>query len=224
MIAECCLRVRARALPAVLAFALAATAPAAAGEAQDRLFALGMLDAVPTGARLVYSHERATAAPAEALAPLPDGSVAIALAAGPEGRTAVVTLRDGTVARSLDPLSASGGHPLLLVFLETAVRSVAAATGGSPFYIRNRLRQALAEQDDRAPLDLAAGGPGERLTFRPFAGDANLARLGSFAELTLTADLADGAPGRLARLEIAAGPPEAPALREIMEFDRMEED
>jgi hypothetical protein len=206
----------------LLALALAAAAPAGAGEAQDRLFATGMLDAVPTGARLVYAHARATDAPAETLAPITDGSVAIALAAVPEGRAALVTLRDGAASRALDPLSASGGHPLLLVFLETTVRSVAAATGGSPFYIRNRLREALAEQDERAPVELDAG-PGERLTFRPFAGDPNLARLGAFAGLTLTVDLAEAAPGRLARLEVAAGPPEAPALRETMEFDRMEE-
>ena len=36
---------------------------------------------------------------------------------------------------------------MLLYFLEATVRDMARATGGSPFYIRNRMREALAAAD-----------------------------------------------------------------------------
>ncbi|NHW87951.1 hypothetical protein, partial [Escherichia coli] len=39
--------------------------------------------------------------------------------------------------------AASGGDPVLLWFLENTVRSMATITKGSPFYIRNRMREAL---------------------------------------------------------------------------------
>ena len=34
-------------------------------------------------------------------------------------------------------------HPILLFFLENVVRSMATQTGGSPYYIRNRIRDSL---------------------------------------------------------------------------------
>ena len=41
----------------------------------------------------------------------------------------------------------ASANPLLLYFLETTVRAMAEATGGSPYYIRNRIREALVAAD-----------------------------------------------------------------------------
>ncbi len=71
-------------------------------------------------------------------------------------------------------------NPLLLYFLETTVRATAEATGGSPYYIRNRIREALVA------ADLGAGeGAAREVTLTPFAGDPNRAKMGAFADLTL---------------------------------------
>ena len=60
-------------------------------------------------------------------------------------------------------------NPLLLYFLETTVRVTAEATGGSPYYIRNRIREALIAADGGA--EEAEGG--RAVTLTPFAADPN---------------------------------------------------
>ena len=117
----------------------------AAGEAQDRLFAVGVLDGVATGERLVFTHVRAGSFDTALLPAIPDGEIEVAIAPAEAGRReARVTLREDGQQRGLAAFPAGAGHPLLLVFLETTARNVAALTGGSPFYIRNRMREALA--------------------------------------------------------------------------------
>ena len=79
------------AAPLLLGLALAA--PAAAGEAQDRLFAVGVLDAVPTGGRLVFAHERAGSFDAARLPKIEDGAIELAVVADENGgREAELTL------------------------------------------------------------------------------------------------------------------------------------
>jgi hypothetical protein len=213
---------------AALVLALALAAPAVAGEAQDRLFAVGLLEAVPTGAHLVYSHSRGGSYDTARLPAIAEGEVEVVIAEGERGRTAELTLREGGETRSQLALPADGGSPVLLLFLETGVRSVAALTGGSPFYIRNRMREALARQDRREPAEVEIAGrtvAGERVAFRPFENDPNRERMGALADLELSVVVAAGIPGRFARLELAAGagPDGEPLFSEAMAFERMEE-
>jgi hypothetical protein len=88
-------------------------------------------------------------------------------------------------------------NPLLLYFLETTVRVMAEATGGSPYYIRNRIRDALVASD----LGVAAGAARE-VVLMPFAADPNGAKMGVFGDLSLRLRFDPGAPGRL--LELSA--------------------
>lgn len=118
---------------------------------------------------------------------------------------------DGAGGRTLRLVRVSGGeptpvgsfptgvaNPLLLYFLETTVRATAEATGGSPYYIRNRIREALVASDlGEAP----AAGP-HSVTLAPFAGDPNRAKLGAFADLTLRIAFDPAEPGRI--LELSA--------------------
>jgi hypothetical protein len=209
---------------AVLLAAFLLATPAAGGEAQDRLFAPGALDAVPAGAHLVFSHTRTGSFDTARLPAIPDGALDLGMA--PDARAAEITLTEGGEVRSRATLPAE--NPVLLVFLETSLRSMAALTGGSPFYIRNRMREALAQQDAREPATIDVAGearPGERLVFRPFADDPNRARMGAFADLELSVVLSDAVPGRFARLEAATGPgPDGePVYAEAFEFQRMED-
>lgn len=68
--------------------------------------------------------------------------------------------------------SRASAHPIVMYFLESTVRHMAEATGGSPFYIRNRIRDALVA----API-------GADVT--PFTNDPNRDKMGEFGGLTL---------------------------------------
>lgn len=219
-----------RMLPLAMALAAAASAgAAAAGEAQDLIFRVGLLDPVATGQTLVYHHERSGALAAEPVPPIEDGTVEIALTEGDDGRAARLEIAEAGVPRSRALLPAGGGHPVLLMFLESSARNVAALTGGSPFYIRNRMREALAEEVAVEPVELDLGAetvPAEAMTFRPFIDDPNHAALGAFADLALTMVLSDAVPGAFARFEAAAGPGTGgtPAFTETIAFDHIEEE
>jgi hypothetical protein len=206
---------------------LALLRPVAADEAQDRLFATGVLDGIATGQRLYFAHERGGNFDTGQLAPIAGGEIELALVPGDTGeRQADVNVRDGKQVRSQARLSARGGHPLLVFFLETTARNVATLTGGSPFYLRNRMREALAEQSVTEPVGMVLDGSpvaAERLVFRPFAADPNRARLGAFADLELRVVVSDAVPGGFERFEAEApGTGGTPVYAETIVFERME--
>ena len=211
----------------MIAVAMALAGPLAAGEVQDRLFSVGVLDEVPTGAHLVFAHTRAGSYDATQRPAIADGEVDVAIVEGERGRAAELTLTDGDKVASRLTLPAGAGSPILLLFLETSVRSMAAVTGGSPFYIHNRVREALANQDDLTPVEIEIGGKtvaGERLVLRPFESDRNRDRMGAFAELELSIVISDEVPGGFARFEATTGPGQdgQPVFNEAMIFERME--
>lgn len=213
-----------RAIAVTLLLGLALAAPLGAGEVQDRLFVTGTLEPVPTGQRLVFGHTRGGTFDSANLPPIEDGEMVVTLtgtAADAGGREVSVTAKDSAKERQLLTMPVSAGHPLLLIFLESTVRNIAALTGGSPFYIHNRIRDALAAEETLEPVEvrLADGDvAGERLVFRPFTDDPNRSKLGDFARLEIRVTLSDAVPGGIARLEASA----APAFFETIDFERLE--
>lgn len=194
-----------------LAFMLAA-GPSAAGPLSDLIMASGLLADAPAGEVLRYSHDRRLPADAPDAAmpragqdyvlpkPVVDGVAILTAVPGDGGTQLVLTLAEAGKSRDVASFPAQGANPILLFFLENVVRNVAARTGGSPYYIRNRLRDVLVAAD----LDASQNG---RLVIRlhPFATDPNRARLGAFAELTLTLALDPARPGRLLDLKADTG-------------------
>ncbi len=194
-----------------LALMLAA-GPAAAGPLSDLIMASGLLADAPAGEVLRYSHDRRL--PAEAPQaemrragqdyalpkPVVDGLAILTAVPGEDGTQLVLTLAETGESRDVASFPAQGAIPMLLFFLENVVRNVAAQTGGSPYYIRNRLRDAIvaadlgAVQDGRAVIGL-----------HPFAADPNRDRLGAFGDLTLTLALDPARPGRLLDLKADTG-------------------
>ncbi len=96
---------------------------------------------------------------------------------GPELRLTEVT---DTRSRDIGPFPVSGGDAALTFFLENTARDMAAMTGGSPFYIRNRMKDAL-----RSGGQVEREGERTVAIFRPFADDPNKARMQGFATLEL---------------------------------------
>jgi len=183
---------------------------AGAGPAGERVFAEGVLSEVPLGSELVYSHIREGTGEEQQLERVPDGQVSLRLRAGTDGlREAVITMTSDGKTRESHPYPASVGNPLLLTFLESSLRSMARMTGGSPFYIRNRMKDALRDGGTIATVTASFGGvevPAEEITFRPFTDDKNRDRMGAFATLELRFLVSDRAPGGFILLSAATRP------------------
>ena len=190
---------------AALCLVLAAHAASAAGPT-DLLFATPHLEGLTPGSVLRYDHVRHSD-PAAGIGPDLDQAIAVTMG---QGGAASFTLDPDGAPRSFDVDSKVPGNPLLMVFLENALRSVASATGGSPFYLRNRMREALADgltEDDG------------RLVVRPFVNDANRERLGAFADMALSFELSPATPGMIIAMRAEAGPSNAPVYAEEIRYE-----
>lgn len=134
-----------------------------------------------------------------------DGSVTLAQATDPSDQQPVLQLtqQTDTRTRQIGPFPISGGDPVLTFFLEQTTRDMARLTGGSPFYIRNRIKDALFQGGQ-----ITREGDASVASFTPFAQDPNAARMGGFQTLTLTFVLGDPAqPIRELRAETAGETP-----------------
>lgn len=178
---------------ALVVCALLAGAGAAAAGPVELLFQTAHLASVAPGATLRYAHTRASDSK---LAIGPDLSEVIAVEVG-EGRATRFVLDADGAPRPYQVDKGVPGNPMLAVMLENVLRATAKATGGSPFYLRNRIRDAMG-----ARLAEAEAGV---FTVRPFASDAQAARMGPFAEMELRFEVRAEAPGMLVSLSAVAG-------------------
>jgi hypothetical protein len=190
----------------LLFVALAAAAlagPVHADPVTEALFAEGIFDGQPDGQEIAYSHAR-SGNPAADFQPVVAGRILLVTEPAQDGRRSLsLTIESEGRQREIVDFPASGGNPVLMVFLESTVRSMAALTGGSPFYIRNRIKDALRQGGQPVDLsqDSALGQVAAReVVLHPFADDPNRDRMGAFADLALRFVVADAVPGRLVLL------------------------
>lgn len=168
---------------AILAGCLAATSsavPSMAGEAGDLIFAergpwtLG-------GQTLTWSvtHE-GPALPG--LRQVADGRLVLSQGTDASDGQPVLQLEqtDSGRSRRIGPFPVSGGDPVVVFFLENTARDMASLTGGSPFYIRNRIKEAVFDGGA-----VTREGGVTTVVARPFEGDPNAGRMGGFATLEL---------------------------------------
>ncbi|RJL05755.1 hypothetical protein D3P06_05905 [Paracoccus aestuarii] len=147
---------------------------------------------------------------AEGFRPVADGRVLLDQVIDPSDQQPVlqVTQKLPERDRRIGPFPISSGDPVLTFFLEQTARDMAALSGGSPHYIRNRMKDALFRGGELDRTDDAVTA-----RFRPFADDPNAGRMNGFDTLTLTFVMADpadpireftarteGGPGYLSRL------------------------
>ncbi|WP_374636143.1 hypothetical protein [Paracoccus sp. (in: a-proteobacteria)] len=119
---------------------------------------------------------------AEGFTPLGQGTITLSQTIDRSDGKPVLELEEETtrISRKIGPFPVSGGDPSLTFFLETVARDMAALTGGSPFYIRNRIKEALFRGGEVVTRD------GQRIaSFRPFADDPSRERMYGFDSLTL---------------------------------------
>lgn len=193
-------------MKALLALCLLLATPLRAGEVTDILMAPALFTDAPLGELARYKLERHVpqdeTADAEEeekpardfVVPKADFSGELALFSEENGETRHLTLRiyEGEASRDIANFSPMNANPVLLYFLENVVRNVAAQTGGSPYYIKNRIRDSLVAADfsDAGEVEL-----------QPFAKDPNAAKLGPYADLRLSISFDPETPARLFELK-----------------------
>lgn len=172
-----------RAIALALMLGLTALAPRAAdaAEAGDAVFAeRGPWD---LGDRVLEWALTVEGPAAEGFRPVPEGRIALSQGIDPSDQQPVLQLtqKAGPVDRRIGPFPISSGDPVLTFFLEQTTRDMAALTGGSPFYIRNRMKEALFRGGEVTTTD-----GGITASFQPFIADKNAERMHGFQTLTLT--------------------------------------
>lgn len=185
------------------------TGPARPDPVIEALFAEGIFDGLPDGQEIAYSHFRSGPAVPD-FQPVAEGRILLVTGQAEDGaRSLSLAIEEDGRQREIVDFPASGGNPVLMVFLESTVRSMAAISGGSPFYIRNRIKDALRQGGDLAEVtqDFAGGTVvAQQVTLRPFETDPNRERMGEFAGLSLRFVVSDTVPGHF--LSLSADTPD----------------
>jgi len=178
-----------------------------AGNAADLIFDETALNQVPNGTQVVYSHRVLRPANADT-SRVQNGSIRMVLHQNnKDGRTVSISLSSPDTQRNIANLPTVGGNPLVMVFLESTTRAMAEIASGSPFYIRNRLREALTRETvskSQTAIIMAQKTAVTQRTVHPFLTDPNAARMGPFANLALTFSYGEGVPFGLYSLSATA--------------------
>lgn len=186
---------------------LAASAQDADGQqTYDLLFRDGTLDAVPRDGTLVYSRAVTNKLKPEA-AQRDTGDVALSFDAG-DAPLAFLEFRQDGKYRRLGQFPASVGNPMIMYFYETTIRDMAEAAGGSPYYIRNRVKEALIQPSEIEEGEAVVNGKTVQtkvIRLFPFKDDPNKDRMQGFGDLELRVTMSDDVPGWYALLEATAG-------------------
>lgn len=104
----------------------------------------------------------------------------------------------GEKFRNLGEFPATVGNPIIMYFVESVIRDVSRNAGGSPFYIRNRIKASLLQKVPIEDVALPFGGndiPAKQITLRPFLNDKNRSKMRGYEDLALTITMSDKVPG-----------------------------
>lgn len=209
----------------VLGCATAVAAPLSGQETYDLLFRNGTLDEVSRDMALVYTRQVSNALAPEA-AERDSGKVALSVGEG-ESPLAVLELRQGEKYRKLGQFPASVGNPMIMFFYESTVRDMAETAGGSKFYIRNRVKEALVQPNEVTMGEAEFDGQTietQTVTMQPFAEDPNRAQMRGFGDLELTVTMSEDVPGwYLSLVAEAPGPEGGDGYRSEVTFETLEE-
>ncbi len=170
---------------------------ASAGQAADTyalLFKEGTLDAVPRTASLDY--QRSVSAPKDrSLETRSNGTIKLTFT---PGDMVDLNFETDSKARRVGTFPANVGNPLIMYFLETVVKDLASFAGGSPYYIRNRIKAALLQDRPVRERQIALEGrqvASRSIVLYPFKDDPASDRMRGVETLALTVTVSEDVPG-----------------------------
>jgi hypothetical protein len=205
--------------------------PVLAGpDASSLLFEAPAFVGVTTGTTLVYRLERTVSAadkPAAGPGPLPSVStVELSLHpdAGTGAREARIVIVKNDARQTAGSFPDRVGNPVLLVLLERDVVEMSRALRGSPYYIRNRVREALGAATPAEPARFTFKGrevEGWRVAVSPFAQDRNRDKLREHAAKRYEFTLSDAVPGGVFEVRLVTpGADGAALIEDRLAFER----
>ncbi len=206
---------------ALLLGLMAGTPSVRADAALERIFDSEQMKTVNTGQRINFTHTRIGIDP-EKMPPLADRVIQVAVTEDSAvGRQLSVSLTEDGRSRNLDAFSGDSGNPVLMIFLESVTKSVAKASGGSPFYIKNRITDAFRRGTELAKTEIEIGDKtieATRSSYSPFALEQNKARLGDFANFEISFVTSKDVPGRIVEMVALSDPEHKEGYREKITF------
>lgn len=188
----------------------------------DLLFKDGTLNDLKADEQLVYEREVINLAKPESAA---HNTGDITLRISPEDESLVaLTFRQGEAFRRMGSFPGSVGNPMIMVFYESVVRDMAEAAGGSPYYIRNRVKEALVTPTDVEEGEAMFEGetvPTKTIRLTPFKDDPNRDRMQGFGDLELSVTMSEAVPGWYLGFEAAVIHEQSgePIYRAVTTFD-----
>jgi lipopolysaccharide export system protein LptA len=196
---------------ALVAFAQNLDADQPVSVAETDLFLSNHFGELPDSVVLTYAYAKAGSLEASR-----EDSVRVSVSLGVAGATRQVRVDYLTGAQrfELPPVSAAGGNPVILFFLERDVREMQRLTGGQASYFRKRVRMALADTAEVHPVTFELGGrsvAGEQITIHPYHDDPLRNQFERLAEKAYTFTLSEQVPGRVYRIQIVVNAPGASA-------------
>ena len=195
-------RLRAAPLAACVAALTISAAAAAAPATVDLVFYAPHFAKIENGSTLTYSFVRKSDDPKAN----PSFEDEVKVSVGPQGNEDSVRIQlfSGDRGQVLANMS-KAGNPVIVAVLEEDVKDMQKALGGSPFYFRNKLREALSGQTPAEPTKIEFGGKtidGWKVAIKPFKDDdKNRPRLREFAERSYELTFSDDVPGGLYALK-----------------------
>lgn len=217
-IAVTCLVMALGSLPAV-------AGPVDGQHTYDLLFRNGTLDDVQKGAELVYRREVINTLKPEA-ANRDTGDIILAFQHD-DAAMAHLQFQQDTKHRSLGVFPASVGNPMIMVFYESVVRDMAESAGGSPFYIRNRVKESLIQPSDVEQGEMQIDDQivqTQTIRLHPFKDDPNSDRMFGFGDLEMRVTMSAAVPGWYVSLVAEAPDPAGKGdiiYRSEMRFDHV---
>lgn len=196
----------ARTLAATASMAiLFATAALAAPTATELFFERPYLSNVAVGTTLTYAYKHVTAEAklGDSFEETLEMKVA-APADDPTKRIADVLIHRGSKEGEAGPFPTMNGNPIALILLERDVKELAQLTKGSPFYLRNRVREHLSS-GTVTPARFSFDGrevEGWKLTMLPFAEDPNKDKLLELVGRRYEFLFSDAVPGGLYSIDV----------------------
>ncbi|MFT6089967.1 hypothetical protein [Sulfitobacter sp.] len=196
-------------------------APLGGQQTYDMLFRNGTLDDVNRDASLVYRRVVVNTLNPE-FGKRDTGDIALSFREG-QATMAMLEFQQDGKHRALGTFPASVGNPMIMYFYEAVVRDMAESAGGSPFYIRNRVKEALIQPSDVEVGEAQFDGrvvKTQTIRLYPFEGDENQGRMKGFGDLELRVTMSDEVPGWY--LSLVAEASGGDVFRSELSFDHLD--
>lgn len=179
---------------------------AAPPSAADLLFDQPHMKNAAPGSTITYDYLRRSGISKGPFGPPLSDTVTLKLEPGksPEGRDISVTMFSGMNRMPAGPFEDMSGNPVVSLFLENHLRSLAKVLEANPRYLKLAIRKGLREGAAVTPTKVTVGGrevDGWRVEIQPFAKDAMEQRMRGMDKMTYTFITSPEVPGQIVSIE-----------------------